>query len=400
MEVNKDEAERCLSFARTHSHSGNIASAIKFAEKSLRLFPTQAAEDLLEQLKKKEQSGSTSDASTSAKATGAEAHPSASGTTHRHTTATSSSSAGSSTGSDKKRDFTPEQAAVVKRVRSCKVTAYYEILELKKDCDENDVKKAYRKLALLLHPDKNGAPGADEAFKLVSKAFQVLSDTQMRAAYDSNPGRDPESRGGGPSMAEMFGRRQGQGGFQAEMSPEDLFNAFFGGGFDGFGPGATTFTFGPGGFTTFRAGPGFRTRQHAARQNAPAPQGARGLIMQLLPIIILLAFSFLGSLPSLFSSTPNHPAFSFSKTDHLSQVRQTSRLNVPYYVNPTTFYKHSMWESVPEAQRAKQEAGQKALPKQLSALRLPTTYGGSRAEVGECTGILGPWGGLGCCRPD
>lgn len=112
----------------------------------------------------------------------------------------------------KKREYTTEMAAVVKRVRKCKVTEYYEILGLTKSCEENDVKRAYKKvcfdqayiffesltegmqLALQLHPDKNGAPGADEAFKsrtlfnlprcdadissVVSKAFQVLSDPQ------------------------------------------------------------------------------------------------------------------------------------------------------------------------------------------------------------------------------
>ena len=52
---------------------------------------------------------------------------------------------------------------LVCRVKRCK--DYYEVLEVKKDCTESDLKKAYRKLALQMHPDKNKAPGATEAFK-------------------------------------------------------------------------------------------------------------------------------------------------------------------------------------------------------------------------------------------
>lgn len=53
------------------------------------------------------------------------------------------------------------------RVRKCKHTAYYEILDIKKTADDAEIKKSYRKLALLLHPDKNAVPGADEAFKCI-----------------------------------------------------------------------------------------------------------------------------------------------------------------------------------------------------------------------------------------
>lgn len=64
---------------------------------------------------------------------------------------------------DKK--YTVEQKAAVIRVRRCSVTAFYEILGLEKSCSDAEVKKAYRKLSLLTHPDKNGYEGADEAFK-------------------------------------------------------------------------------------------------------------------------------------------------------------------------------------------------------------------------------------------
>ncbi|KAL5115909.1 Chaperone protein dnaJ [Pleosporales sp. CAS-2024a] len=72
------------------------------------------------------------------------------------------------------RAFTVEQKAAVIRIKRCAPTAYYEILGLeatKAIASDSDIKKAYRKLSLLTHPDKNGYEGADEAFKLVSKAF-------------------------------------------------------------------------------------------------------------------------------------------------------------------------------------------------------------------------------------
>lgn len=66
------------------------------------------------------------------------------------------------------RAFTPEQKAAVIRVRKCSATAFYDILGLetvKATCTDSEIKKAYRKLSLLTHPDKNGYSGADEAFK-------------------------------------------------------------------------------------------------------------------------------------------------------------------------------------------------------------------------------------------
>lgn len=73
---------------------------------------------------------------------------------------------------------------------------------------------------------------ADEA--VVSKAFQILSDTNMRAAFDSNPTYDPTQRnpgGGGGGGGGMRNFNRGGGGMYAdELNPEDLFNMFFGGG--------------------------------------------------------------------------------------------------------------------------------------------------------------------------
>jgi curved DNA-binding protein CbpA len=139
------------------------------------------------------------------------------------------------------RAFTVEQKAAVIRVKRCSPTAYYEILGLesvKDSCSDSDIKKGYRKLSLLTHPDKNGYDGADDAFKMISKAFQVLSDPDKKKKYDSFGG-DPDARfqpptggGGGPAGFSGGGFPRG-GGFQEEMTPEELFRQFFGGAFGG-----------------------------------------------------------------------------------------------------------------------------------------------------------------------
>lgn len=70
------------------------------------------------------------------------------------------------------RAYTTDQKSAVLRVRKCSPTAFYDILGLesvKTTCTDGEIKKAYRKLSLLTHPDKNGYDGADEAFKSESR---------------------------------------------------------------------------------------------------------------------------------------------------------------------------------------------------------------------------------------
>jgi DnaJ family protein B protein 12 len=142
------------------------------------------------------------------------------------------------------RSYTVEQKAAVLRIRRCSPTAFYEILgleDVKTSCSESDIKKAYRKQSLLTHPDKNGHEHADEAFKMVSRAFGILGDKEKREKFDRF-GTDPDSRFGQAQAQSQnpfsgFGGRQGGGGggrgFEQEMTPEEMFQRFFGGG--GFG---------------------------------------------------------------------------------------------------------------------------------------------------------------------
>ena len=98
---------------------------------------------------------------------------------------------------------------------------YYEVLGVNKDCSEEDLKKAYRRLAMKWHPDRNpDNPKAEEHFKEAKEAYEVLADASKRAAYDQfgHAGVDPQSAPGAAGM----------GGFGDIFS--DIFSDIFGGG--------------------------------------------------------------------------------------------------------------------------------------------------------------------------
>ena len=103
---------------------------------------------------------------------------------------------------------------------------YYDVLGVSKSADNKEIKKAYRKIAIKFHPDKNpGNKEAEEKFKEAAEAYEVLSNNEKRQRYD---------------QFGHAGMRGSAGGFGGGMNMEDIFSQFgdiFGGGFGGFGGG-------------------------------------------------------------------------------------------------------------------------------------------------------------------
>ena len=113
---------------------------------------------------------------------------------------------------------------------------YYQVLGLKKGATEDEFKKAYRKLALKFHPDKNKSPGAEDKFKEIAEAYEVLCDPKKRDIYDKYgedglkgnvpPPPGTGGRGRGPT-------RPGKGpgpsfSYKFHGNPHDTFRMFFG----------------------------------------------------------------------------------------------------------------------------------------------------------------------------
>ncbi|XP_070284565.1 dnaJ homolog subfamily B member 12-like [Myotis yumanensis] len=298
MESNKDEADRCVSIALKAIQSNQPDEALRFLEKAQRLYPTPHVRALIESLNQKPQSAGDQPQPTDM------THA-----THRKESGSDAPSANGEAGGggEPTKGYTADQVAAVKRVKQCK--DHYEILGVSRGASEEDLKKAYRKLALKFHPDKNHAPGATEAFKAIGTAYAVLSNPEERKQYDQ--------LGDDKSQVARHGHGHGDfhRGFEADISPEDLFNMFFGGGF----PSSNIHV-----YSNSRMYYNYQQREN---------QGDSGLgaFVQLMPILILILVSALSQL------MVTSPPYSLSPRPSVGHVhrRVTDHLNVVYYVTDT-----------------------------------------------------------------
>ena len=338
---------------------GNYGRAVKLLEKSLRLYPLPGVEALLGQARSKlseggdggsssssSGGGNSASASASASSASAAAAPPSYSRAASTATASSTSSGGGGGGTGAcGRSYTEAQQSIVRDVLKSKEGgrgAHYRVLGIAPNADESQIKKAYRKLALKLHPDKNSAPHADEAFKAVGLAYATLSDGQKRTIYDRYGEEDPDNRGGGGG-----GGGGGHGGFPGGMhfngqavDPDEIFRAFFGGQAGGMGgmggPGFRVYTngFGGPGFA-FNAGGMPRQRRAGGAQQGQQEESGAGFrqMLQLLPLLVLFLLSFFnsggdsGGGNKYFSLTARQP---FVNQLHTKLVHIK---DIPYYVD-------------------------------------------------------------------
>ncbi|KAL8206846.1 UNVERIFIED_CONTAM: DnaJ subfamily B member 14 [Gekko kuhli] len=178
-----------------------------------------------------------------------------------------------STGGETGKTYTKDQVEGVQSIKKCK--NYYEVLGVSKDAGEEDLKKAYRKLALKFHPDKNHAPGATDAFKKIGNAYAVLSNPEKRKQYDLTGSVHSFSNG--------------------------------------------------------RSGYSHQNQHHHSGHEREEERGDGGFSMfiQLMPIIVLILVSLLSQ---LMVSNPPYSLYPRSSLGQTIQM-QTENLGVAYYVN-------------------------------------------------------------------
>lgn len=125
-------------------------------------------------------------------------------------------------------EYTKEQSELCEQILRCK--DYYEVLRVTKEATDTEIKRSYKKLALQLHPDKNRAPRAVEAFKALGNAAGCLTDPEKRKHYDlfgNKPDKIPKRHYHQNHDYEHAYRS----GFDSDFTAEELFNMFFGNGF-------------------------------------------------------------------------------------------------------------------------------------------------------------------------
>ncbi|CAI2361583.1 unnamed protein product [Moneuplotes crassus] len=284
--MNKDEAERCIDIARKAINKSDYHKAIRFLNKSKKLHPTPEADGLIQlcemNLKHKPASAPSGSMSSDgpykrkAQDKPAEEEP-------------------------KKKNYTADEVKLCTQI--LQKTNYYEILGVEKKATEAEIKKKYRKLALRLHPDKNNAPKATDAFKKVSTAYMCLSDAKKRDIYDQHGTEDNFRQNYGQYFRE-----------EEEFDPFDFFDIFTGGNM----------------YNQRVRRNNYQRRQHAQNQG----NQNQNPLAQLAPLFFVFLLMILANIGGNFATGSS---YSFTMTSEFNQKLISETHHVKYYVDQDTY---------------------------------------------------------------
>ncbi|KAF1891174.1 hypothetical protein Lal_00001315 [Lupinus albus] len=292
MDGNKDEALRCFRIAEEAIAIGNKDRALKFIKIAQRLNHNLPLDSLLNQCHRLNSQSSS--------------------ITNRATATTSAANEGL----NGERNYSDDNVQLIREIKGR--SNYYAILGVEKSSSVEEIRKAYRKISLKVHPDKNKAPGSEDAFKKVSKAFKCLSDDISRRQYDQT-GLVDEFEYSQQCYTNVRHRRRrtttARDFFEDEFDPDEIFRAFFGQS------------------NVFDRTRVYRTRATTTSNHSrQESQGGSGLnimlLIQLLPFLIVLLLAYL---PFLESDYSLHENFSYQIP------KTTEEYGVQYFVKSQSF---------------------------------------------------------------
>ncbi|XP_057547293.1 chaperone protein dnaJ 49-like [Amaranthus tricolor] len=295
MDSNKDEALKCIGIAKEAIASGNKDRALKFIRIAQRLNHTLSVDDLIAACENMDSSASGSSQNGN--------HG------NRNGFCASSATKPAPEVSNGERNYTEEHVKLIKQIN--KNRDYYAVLGVEKTCSVEEIRKAYRKLSLKVHPDKNKAPGAEDAFKKVCKAFKCLSEEDSRRQYDQTGLVDEFEYN---QQHNVRRRRRGTHNefFDEGFDPDEIFRAFFGQS------------------DMFRTSHVYRTRGTGTQQRTDGNGGGPNFMvfLQLVPFLLILLLAYLP-----FSE----PEYSLQRNYSYQFPRVTEEYGVEFYVKSPDF---------------------------------------------------------------
>ncbi|KAJ7996284.1 hypothetical protein DPEC_G00235500, partial [Dallia pectoralis] len=331
VKMDKEESDRLIEKAKLCLRSGRKEKALQLLYEAQKIYPSTRARVLIDAIVRNGSSAATEDS------------PITPPRGFRSNEEDGDREEFRKGGSQEKMTYTEDQRQGVLRIKKCK--DFYEILGVPKDASDEDLKKSYRKLALKFHPDKNCAPGATDAFKAIGNAYAVLSNTDKRHQYDQYGEQAPSESAAQPSGHARHYRNFNRD-FEADISPEELFNIFFGGRF----PTGNIHVYTNRGATYSNFYQPRRRRAYERREEEVdenrTPQNSFTAFLQLLPVLVLILISVV---TQLMATNPPYSLF-YKPAMGLVVSRETQNMGVPYYVDKG-FQKEYRGESLDELEK-------------------------------------------------